>query len=117
MKIAVVGATGLVGENMLRVLEERKFPVSTLIPVASEKSIGKLVNYSGKDYPVISVENAIREQPQFALFSAGKETSLKWAPEFARAGTRVIDNSSAWRMHPDYKLIVPEVNGDILDEN
>ncbi len=116
MKVAVVGATGLVGTIMLKVLEERNFPVTELIPVASHKSVGKEVSFKGKDYKVISPEQAIHKKPHFALFSAGAATSLKWAPEFASAGTVVIDNSSAWRMDKNIKLIVPEVNGDILTD-
>lgn len=114
MKIAVVGATGLVGSAMLKVLEERNFPVSELIPVASEKSIGKEVAFKGKNYKVVGYEDAIKMKPSLALFSAGGATSLELAPKFAEAGITVIDNSSAWRMDPDKKLIVPEVNADVL---
>ncbi len=114
MKIAVVGATGLVGTKMLEVLEERNFPVSELIPVASEKSIGKTVNFNGKPYKVHSMNDAIASKPQIALFSAGGGTSTEWAPKFASAGITVIDNSSAWRMDPDKKLVVPEVNAEVL---
>lgn len=114
MKIAVVGATGLVGQKMLQILEERKFPVSELIPVASENSIGKTIQYAGKNYPVVSMESAIEAKPQIALFSAGGSTSLEYAPKFAEKGTIVIDNSSAWRMHENIKLVVPEVNGHVL---
>lgn len=114
MKVAVVGATGLVGSKMLQVLEERNFPVSEIIPVASEKSVGKLVSYKGKEYPVVSIKDALSKKPQLALFSAGGSTSLQHAPEFAAIGTIVIDNSSAWRMDPDKKLIVPEVNAHVL---
>jgi aspartate-semialdehyde dehydrogenase len=114
MKIAVVGATGLVGTKMLQVLEERKFPVTELIPVASEKSVGKDIRFAGKAYKVRSMTEAIAEKPQIALFSAGGSTSLQWAPEFAKAGTTVIDNSSAWRMDPSKKLVVPEVNAQVL---
>ncbi len=117
MKVAVVGATGLVGSKMLQVLEERNFPVSELIPVASERSVGTMVNYKGKDYPVVSADTAIAMKPAVALFSAGGSVSLELAPKFAAAGCRVIDNSSAWRMHPEYKLIVPEVNGHVLTAN
>ena len=114
MKIAVVGATGMVGEVMLQVLAERKFPVSELIPVASEKSVGKELEFNGKTYKVVSLETAVAMQPDIALFSAGGQTSLDWAPKFAAAGTTVIDNSSAWRMDPTKKLIVPEINaGDL----
>ena len=114
MKVAVVGATGLVGTKMLQVLEERNFPVSELIPVASEKSIGKLIQFKGQEYPVVSYQECIQRKPTIALFSAGGSTSLALAPEFAAAGIRVIDNSSAWRMDPDKKLVVPEVNGHVL---
>jgi aspartate-semialdehyde dehydrogenase len=114
MKIAVVGATGLVGTKMLQVLEERNFPVTELIPVASEKSIGKEVTFKNKKYKVISAEDAIAAKPDIALFSAGGSTSLSLAPKFAEAGITVIDNSSAWRMDPSKKLIVPEVNANVL---
>lgn len=117
MKIAIVGATGLVGSKMLQILEERNFPVSELIPVASEKSIGKKITWKGQSIEVVSYQDAIAKQPAIALFSAGGTTSLQLAPLFAAAGIRVIDNSSAWRMHPDHKLIVPEVNGDVLESN
>lgn len=114
MKVAVVGATGLVGTKMLQVLAERNFPITELIPVASERSIGKLVEFNGQSYPVVSMETAIQMKPEVALFSAGGSTSLKWAPKFAEAGTFVIDNSSAWRMEPQIPLVVPEVNEDAL---
>ena len=114
MKIAVVGATGLVGSKMLQVLAERNFPLTELIPVASEKSIGKEVEYNGKKYTVVSATDAIAAKPDLALFSAGGSTSLKWAPQFAEAGITVIDNSSAWRLDPAKKLVVPEVNADAL---
>ena len=114
MKIAVVGATGLVGTKMLQVLAERNFPVTELIPVASEKSVGKEITFKGKQYKVVSVEDAIKQRPDIALFSAGGSTSLAQAPLFAAAGTIVIDNSSAWRMDPTKKLVVPEVNADVL---
>ena len=114
MKLAVVGATGMVGEVMLRVLSERNFPVTELIPVASERSVGKKVNYKGKDYKVVKISTAISMSPDIALFSAGGETSLNWAPKFAKAGAIVIDNSSAWRMDPDKKLIIPEINAKSL---
>ncbi|WP_442588951.1 aspartate-semialdehyde dehydrogenase [Pedobacter sp. AW31-3R] len=110
MKIAVVGATGLVGTVMLKVLEERNFPLTELIPVASEKSVGKEITFKGKKFKVVNMETAISMKPDVALFSAGGDTSLKYAPLFAEAGTTVIDNSSAWRMDPSKKLIVPEVN-------
>ena len=114
MKIAVVGATGLVGSKMLQVLEERNFPVTELIPVASEKSVGKEVTFKGKKYKVVSAEDAIAARPDIALFSAGGSTSLSLAPKFAEAGVTVIDNSSAWRMDATKKLVVPEVNADVL---
>ncbi len=114
MKVAVVGATGLVGQTMLKVLEQRNFPVTELIPVASEKSVGKTIQWKGKSYTVRSMTDAIAEKPAIALFSAGGTTSLEWAPRFAEAGITVIDNSSAWRMDPDKKLVVPEINGDVL---
>jgi aspartate-semialdehyde dehydrogenase len=114
MKIAIVGATGLVGSVMLNVLEERKFPCETIIPVASEKSIGKKVKYNNAEVEILGIKQAISLKPDIAIFSAGGEISLKWAPEFAKAGTTVIDNSSAWRMHADKKLIVPEINASLL---
>ncbi|MDO3625522.1 aspartate-semialdehyde dehydrogenase [Mucilaginibacter sp. BT774] len=114
MKVAVVGATGLVGTKMLQVLAERNFPVTELIPVASEKSVGKEVTFKGKQYKVVSVEDAIKQKPDLALFSAGGSTSLAQAPLFAEAGTTVVDNSSAWRMDPTKKLVVPEVNANVL---
>lgn len=116
MKVAVVGATGLVGTKMLQILEERNFPVSELIPVASEKSVGKKVVFKGKEYTVVSATDAIASRPALALFSAGGATSLEWAPKFAAAGITVIDNSSAWRMDPTKKLIVPELNADVLQK-
>lgn len=114
MRIAVVGATGLVGSKMLQVLEERNFPVDELLPVASERSIGKQIEFKGKKYNIISAEDAIAARPQLAIFSAGGSTSLELAPKFAAAGITVVDNSSAWRMDPTKKLIVPEVNADVL---
>lgn len=114
MKIAVVGATGLVGQTMIRVLEERKFPVETLIPVASPHSFGKKIFFQNRDFPVADHKTAIREKPDIALFSAGGEVSRQWAPKYVEAGITVIDNSSAWRMFPEVPLIVPEVNGTIL---
>lgn len=114
MKIAVVGATGLVGTKMLEVLAERNFPVTELIPVASEKSAGKEIEFKGKKWKVVTAATAIAMKPEIALFSAGGSTSLEWAPKFAEAGITVIDNSSAWRMDPTKKLVVPEVNGDAL---
>jgi len=116
MKVAVVGATGLVGGTILRVLEERHFPVSTLLPVASPASVGKKISFNGQEYTVMSVEDAITQKPDIAIFSAGSSTSLEYAPRFAEVGTFVIDNSSAWRMHPDKKLIVPEINGHLLTQ-
>ena len=114
MKIAVVGATGLVGTVMLKVLEERNFPLTELIPVASEKSVGKEITFKGKKYAVVSMDTAISMRPDIALFSAGGSTSLAEAPRFAEVGTTVIDNSSAWRMDPSKKLVVPEVNAHEL---
>lgn len=114
MKVAVVGATGLVGTVMLKVLEERNFPLTELIPVASEKSVGKLIKFKGKEYPIVSMDTAISLRPDIALFSAGGSTSLADAPRFAEVGTTVIDNSSAWRMDPTKKLVVPEVNAKVL---
>jgi aspartate-semialdehyde dehydrogenase len=114
MKVAVVGATGLVGTKMLQVLQERKFPVTELIPVASEKSVGKEIEFAGKKYKVVGMQTAIDMQPAVALFSAGGTTSLEWAPRFAAAGITVIDNSSAWRMDPDKPLVVPEINASVL---
>jgi len=116
MKVAVVGATGLVGNTMLRTLEERNFPVTELIPVASERSKGKKVLFKGKEYTVVTLPEAVAMRPDIALFSAGGATSLEWAEAFAAVGTYVIDNSSAWRMHPDKKLVVPEVNASVLNK-
>ena len=114
MKVAVVGATGMVGEIMLQVLAERNFPVTELIPVASEKSVGKEIEWKGNTYKVVGLQTAVDMKPEIALFSAGGETSLEWAPKFAAAGTTVIDNSSAWRMDASKKLVVPEINANIL---
>ncbi|MCC7232444.1 MAG: aspartate-semialdehyde dehydrogenase [Bacteroidia bacterium] len=114
MKVAVVGATGLVGQVMIKVLEERNFPVTELIPVASERSVGKDVLFRGKPWKVTGMADAVALKPAIALFSAGGSTSLEWAPVFAKAGTVVIDNSSAWRMDPEKKLVVPEINADVL---
>ena len=114
MKVAVVGATGLVGSKMLQVLAERNFPVTELVPVASERSVGKEVLFKGKPYRVVSMADAIAAKPAVAIFSAGGSTSLEWAPKFAEAGITVIDNSSAWRMDPSKPLVVPEINADIL---
>ena len=114
MKVAVFGATGMVGNVMLRVLAERNLPITELIPVASAKSEGKEIVYKGKIFYVTTLEKAVAMKPDLALFSAGGGTSLAWAPKFAEVGTTVIDNSSAWRMEPDKKLVVPEINGDVL---
>ena len=114
MKVAVVGATGLVGTKMLQVLAERNFPVTELFPVASERSIGKEIEFKGKKYKVVGMQDAIDAKPAVALFSAGGSTSLEWAPKFAAAGITVIDNSSAWRMDKNIKLVVPEVNGNVV---
>lgn len=114
MKIAVVGATGMVGNVMLEVLEERNFPVTELLLVASERSVGKKMEFNGEEYTVIGLQDAVDQRPDIALFSAGGATSLEWAPKFAAVGTTVVDNSSAWRMDPDKKLIVPEINAGEL---
>ena len=114
MKVAVVGATGMVGEIMLQVLAERNFPVTELIPVASEKSVGKEIEWKGNTYKVVGLQTAVDMKPEIALFSAGGETSLEWAPKFAAVGTTVIDNSSAWRMDATKKLVVPEINASVL---
>ncbi|MDC0629950.1 aspartate-semialdehyde dehydrogenase [Flavobacteriaceae bacterium] len=114
MKIAVVGATGMVGTVMLKLLEERQFPVTELIPVASERSVGKKVTYKGVDYSIVGLATAVEMKADIAIFSAGGDTSLEWAPKFAEAGTIVIDNSSAWRMDPTKKLVVPEINASEL---
>ena len=117
MKVAVVGATGMVGNVMLEVLREQNFPITELIPVASEKSVGNKIQFGGLEFTVVGLETAVSMKPDVAIFSAGGETSLEWAPKFAAVGTFVIDNSSAWRMDTDKKLIVPEINGDSLTEN
>lgn len=117
MKVALVGATGLVGTRMLQVLEERNFPVDELLPVASEKSVGRKVCFQGREWTVMSAEDAIAAKPQLALFSAGGETSHQLAPLFAEVGCRVVDNSSFWRMDPGKKLVVPEINGDVLTKD
>ena len=117
MKIAVVGATGLVGRVMLKLLEDRKFPLDELIPVASKNSIGQFINFKDESYPIVSMEEAIKLKPAIALFSAGGSTSLEWAPKFVENGTKVIDNSSAWRMDSSKKLIVPEINADALEKD
>ncbi len=115
MKVAVVGATGLVGREMIKVLEEKRFQISEFLPVASERSVGKMLSYMGKDYTVISMEDAVKAQADIALFSAGGGTSKEWAPKFAEAGTTVIDNSSAWRMDDEVPLVVPEINGTSIE--
>jgi len=117
MKIAVVGVTGLVGTVMCEVLEEQNFPITEFLPVASTRSVGKIINFQGKDHTVISMEAAVEARPDIAIFSAGGNVSLEWAPLFAEVGTTVIDNSSAWRMDPSKKLIVPEINANELTEN
>jgi aspartate-semialdehyde dehydrogenase len=114
MKLAIVGATGLVGTELLKVLAERQFPLTELLPVASAKSVGQLVEFMGKKYPVVSMDDAIAAQPDIAIFSAGGSVSKEHAPRFAAVGTTVIDNSSAWRMDPTKKLVVPELNADTL---
>ncbi|MBP6660626.1 MAG: aspartate-semialdehyde dehydrogenase, partial [Chitinophagales bacterium] len=114
MRVAVVGSTGLVGGEMLKVLTERNFPVTELIPVASERSAGKKITFKGNEYTVVTPATCIEMKPDLALFSAGGSTSLEWAPKFAEAGITVIDNSSAWRMDPTKKLVVPEINADAL---
>ena len=114
MRVAVVGATGMVGNVMLKVLAERNFPITELIPVASERSVGKLMTYKENKYAVVNLTTAVSMKPDIALFSAGGDTSVEWAPKFAEVGTTVIDNSSAWRMDPAKKLVVPEINGDVL---
>lgn len=114
MRIAVVGATGMVGRVMLQVLEERNFPITEIIPVASQRSIGKTIVYKGEEYKIVSMQDAVNMRADIAIFSAGGETSKQWAPKFAEVGTTVIDNSSAWRMEPNIPLVVPEINADIL---
>lgn len=117
MSIAIVGITGLVGQMLLKILEERDFPISELIPVASEKSVGKTVSYKQKSYKIISLEEAVSRKPKIAFFAAGGTISTEWAPKFAAAGITVIDNSSAWRMNPNIKLVVPEINAHILTKD
>ncbi|MDR1985259.1 MAG: aspartate-semialdehyde dehydrogenase [Prevotellaceae bacterium] len=117
MKVAVVGATGLVGTKMTEILEERNFPVSELIPVASEKSLGKKIKFKEQEFSVCSLADAVAKRPALAIFSAGGEVSKEWAPKFAQTGCRVVDNSSYWRMDAEKKLIVPEINSDVLTEN
>ena len=116
MKVAVVGATGMVGEVMLKVLAERQFPIDELLLVASERSVGKKLSFKGHEHTVIGLETAVAARPDIAIFSAGGGTSLEWAPKFAEVGTTVIDNSSAWRMDPSKKLVVPEINASILTQ-
>lgn len=116
MRVAVVGATGMVGQVMLEVLEKRNFPITQLIPVASERSVGQTIKFKADKVAVVGISDAIAQKPDIALFSAGGQTSLEWAPKFAEVGTTVIDNSSAWRMHDDYKLIVPEINAHELNK-
>ena len=117
MRVAVVGATGMVGNVLLQVLREQNFPITELIPVASEKSVGNIILFGGLEFTVVGLQTALEMKPDLAIFSAGGETSLEWAPKFAAFGTTVIDNSSAWRMDPTKKLIVPEINGEILSAN
>lgn len=117
MKVAVVGATGMVGNVMLQVLAERNFPITELLLVASERSVGKQMEYRGKKYTIVGMQDAVNARPDIALFSAGGTTSELWAPKFAEVGTTVVDNSSAWRMDPTKKLVVPEINGDVLTKN
>ena len=116
MKVAVVGVTGLVGTRMVEVLEERNFPVDEFIPVASGRSVGKMIPFRGKEYPVVTAEDAVAMRPDLALFSAGADISKEWAPKFAEVGCRVVDNSSCWRMDPTKKLVVPEINAEVLDK-
>ena len=117
MRVAVVGATGMVGNVMLEVLKEHNFPITELIPVASEKSVGKKIEFGSLSFEVVGLEKAVSMKPDIAIFSAGGETSLEWAPKFAEVGTTVIDNSSAWRMDPTKKLVIPEINGDLLEKS
>ena len=117
MKVAVIGATGVVGSVLLQLLEKRKFPVEKIIPVASQKSVGNKISFNGQEYTVVSLNDAINMKPDIALFSAGGSTSLEWAPKFAKIGTRVVDNSSAWRMDSTKKLIVSEVNSNVLTKD
>ncbi len=117
MKVAVVGASGMVGQVMLELLEKRNFPVDELLPVASERSVGNKLTFKGKDYSIVSMEDAIKAAPDVALFSAGGDVSREYAPKFVAAGSVVIDNSSAWRMDDRYKLVIPEINGNLLDDS
>ena len=114
MKVAVVGATGVVGSVLLDLLEKRNFPLTEIIPVASEKSVGNKISFKGQEYSIVSLTDAVKMKPNIALFSAGGSTSLEWAPKFAEVGTRVVDNSSAWRMDSTKKLVVSEVNANVL---
>lgn len=116
MIIAIIGATGLVGKEMLNVLEEKNLPISEIIPVASEKSVGKKINFANKKYFVVNIDNALNKTPDYVLFSAGSDVSLRWAPKFAEIGSTVIDNSSAWRMDNSKKLVIPEINGHVLNK-
>ena len=116
MILAIIGVTGLVGKVMLEVLEEKNLPISELIPVASERSIGKKINFRGKKYTVVGVDIALKKKPDYALFSAGSDISLNWAPKFTEIGSTVIDNSSAWRMDNSKKLVIPEINGHVLSD-
>ncbi len=117
MRVAVVGATGMVGNVLLKVLREQNFPITELIPVASEKSVGKIILFGGLEFTVVGLQTALEMKPDLAIVAAGGETSLEWAPKCAAVGTTVIDNASAWRMDPTKKLIVPEINGEILCAN
>ena len=117
MRVAIVGVTGMVGQVMLKVLEERNLPISELIPVASQRSVGKEISYKNSKYKVIGLQDAVNARPDIALFSAGGDTSIDWAPKFAEVGTTVIDNSSAWRMDATKKLVVPEINASDLTHN
>ena len=117
LRVGILGATGMVGQVMLKVLAERNFPVTELIPVASERSVGKKVTYKGKEFEIVSMQTAVEMKPEIAIFSAGGGTSLEWAPKFAEVGTFVVDNSSAWRMDPTKKLVVPEINADVLTKD
>ena len=114
MKVAVVGATGVVGSVLLDLLEKRNFPLTEIIPVASEKSVGNKISFKGQEYSIVSLTDAVKMKPNIALFSAGGSTSIEWAPKFAEVGTRVVDNSSAWRMDSTKKLVVSEVNANVL---
>ncbi|MAU76440.1 MAG: aspartate-semialdehyde dehydrogenase [Crocinitomicaceae bacterium] len=117
LRVAIIGATGLVGRTILRTMEERGFPIDELIAVASERSVGKKIPFQSGTVQIVGLDDALASKPDIALFSAGGEASLEWAPQFAAVGTTVVDNSSAWRMHKDYKLIVPEVNGDAISKD